>query len=98
MICVPPAMNQYQNIRRSQVSSLRQGLVLFNIVINRLVEGISMIWFKFADGTKTGKGVANTYEDSFSVQRDDTLENWVRDKKIKFSRDKCKVAYLRNKA
>uniref|UniRef100_A0A670KJT9 Reverse transcriptase domain-containing protein n=1 Tax=Podarcis muralis TaxID=64176 RepID=A0A670KJT9_PODMU len=73
------------------------GLVLFNIFINDLDDGLKGILIKFADDTKLG-GVANTPEDRITLQNDlDRLENWAKTSKMNFNREKCKVLHLGKK-
>uniref|UniRef100_A0A670HT18 Reverse transcriptase domain-containing protein n=1 Tax=Podarcis muralis TaxID=64176 RepID=A0A670HT18_PODMU len=72
------------------------GLVLFNIFINDLGDGLKGILIKFAGDTKLG-GVANTPEDRITLQNDfDRLENWAKTK-MNFNREKCKVLHLGKK-
>ncbi|CAM5094356.1 unnamed protein product [Natator depressus] len=70
------------------------GLVLFNIFINDLDNGIESILIKFVDNTKLG-GVASALEDRIKIQNDlDKLEKWSEVNRMKFNKDKCKVLHL----
>uniref|UniRef100_A0A803THV8 Reverse transcriptase domain-containing protein n=1 Tax=Anolis carolinensis TaxID=28377 RepID=A0A803THV8_ANOCA len=73
------------------------GLVLFNIFINELDEGLEGTIIKFADDTKLG-GIANTPEDRSRIQNDlNRLERWAETNKMKFNRDKCKILHFGRK-
>uniref|UniRef100_A0A803TGU2 Reverse transcriptase domain-containing protein n=1 Tax=Anolis carolinensis TaxID=28377 RepID=A0A803TGU2_ANOCA len=70
------------------------GLVLFNIFINYLDEGLEGMIIKFADDTKL-EGIANTSEDRSRIQNNlNILERWTEIKKMKFNRDKCKILHF----
>lgn len=73
------------------------GLVLFNIFINDLDDGIEGVLIKFANDCKLG-GVANTPEDRVRIQNDlNSLESWAKTNNMEFNREKCKVLHLDRK-
>ena len=71
------------------------GLVLFNIFINDLYEGIESNFSKFADDTKMG-GLADTPEGCATIQHVlDRLESWTRRNLMRFNKSKCRVMHMR---
>ena len=59
------------------------GLVLFNIFINDLDEGVQGMLVRFLDDTKLG-AIINTLEDRNKIQNDlDTLEHWDENNRMK---------------
>ncbi|KAF7237651.1 Signal peptide, CUB and EGF-like domain-containing protein 1 [Varanus komodoensis] len=70
------------------------GLILFNLFINDMEEGVNSLLIKFADDTKTG-AVATTEEQVLQIQKDlDRLWKWAGDNRMAFNVDKCKVLHL----
>ncbi|KAF7236281.1 Granulocyte colony-stimulating factor receptor [Varanus komodoensis] len=70
------------------------GLILFNLFINDMEEGVNSLLIRFADDTKTG-AVGTTEEQVLQIQKDlDRLWKWAGDNKMAFNVDKCKVLHL----
>ena len=69
-------------------------LVLFNIFISHLDEGIESTLSEFAEDTELG-GVADTLEGFATIQPDlDRLEMWVERNLMRFHKSKCRVLRL----
>ncbi|PKU39018.1 rna-directed dna polymerase from mobile element jockey-like [Limosa lapponica baueri] len=81
-----------KNFYKGQWSSV--GLVLFNIFVGDMDNGIECTLSKFADDTKLC-GLVNTLEGRAAIQKDpDRLERWACVTLLKFNQAKCKVLHL----